>query len=135
MSIVKGNASVYIEKELSRVRRTAVTQINENDILSVIPPLIPGNGATMLVLKTPKTRSSVRRVWLPETVARLLIKHKDEQIKLIGDYQDYNLVVAQDSGRLYEEHVIRKEFMALIKSSRLPEVVFHSLRHTSTTIS
>lgn len=54
-NIVKGNASVYIEKELSRVRRTAVTQMNGNDILKVIPPLIPGSGATMLVLKTPKT--------------------------------------------------------------------------------
>ena len=135
-NIVKGNASVYIEKELSRVRRTAVTQMNGNDILKVIPPLIPGSGATMLVLKTPKTHSSVRRVWLPETVARLLVKHKGEQDKvkkLMGDYQDYGLVVAQDNGRPYEEHVIRKGFTRLIKKSGLPTVVFHSLRHTSTT--
>ena len=126
-NIIKGNASVYIEKELSRVRRTAVTQMNGNDILKVIPPLIPGSGATMLVLKTPKTHSSVRRVWLPETVARLLVKHKEEQDKvkkLMGDYQDYGLVVAQDNGRPYEEHVIRKGFTRLIKKSGLPTVVF-----------
>jgi len=135
-SIVKGNASVYIEKEISRVRRTSVTPMNGNDILKVIPPLIPGTGATMLVLKTPKTKSSVRRVWLPETVARLLVKHKDEQDKvkkLMGDYQDFGLVVAHDNGRPYEEHVIRKGFTRLIKKSDLPLVVFHSLRHTSTT--
>jgi integrase len=53
--------------------------------------------------------------------------------KLMEDYQDFGLVVAQDNGRPYEEHVIRKGFTKLIKKSKLPPVVFHSLRHTSTT--
>ena len=35
--------------------------------------------STNLILKTPKTESSVRKVWLPKTVAYILRKWKEEQ--------------------------------------------------------
>ena len=57
---------------------------------------------TILVLKTPKTESSVRKVFLPRTVAYQLIDWKKEQDKLrdvLGnEYIDYNLVMAQLMG-------------------------------------
>ena len=53
---------------------------------------------------------------------------------MLGDeYQDYDLVVALTNGRPCEERVITKEFDKLRETAGLPRVVFHSLRHSSTT--
>ena len=57
----------------------------------MFPPLF-ANTSTRIILKKPKTDSSIRKVWLPKTLA----------------------------------HILREK-------ARLPKVVFHSLRHSSTT--
>ena len=46
---------------------------------------------------------------------------------------NFNLVLAQDNGRPVDERMIEKEFNQLKKDAELPNVVFHSLRHSSTT--
>ena len=46
---------------------------------------------------------------------------------------DYNLVVAQDNGRPCDIKLIEKGFNRLKEDAGLPNVVFHSLRHSSTT--
>ena len=46
---------------------------------------------------------------------------------------DYNLVVALPNGRPCEETVISNAFRRLKRDANLPNVVFHSLRHSSTT--
>lgn len=52
----------------------------------------------------------------------------------LGDeYQDFNLVVAQPNGRPCEDKIILKDFSKLKEKAGLPNVVFHSLRHSSTT--
>ena len=48
-------------------------------------------------------------------------------------YQKYDLVIATDYGLPIGEAAIRKRFKKLIKDHDLPDVVFHSLRHTSVT--
>ena len=92
---------------------------------------------TVLVLKTPKTKMSVRKVFLPNTVAQMLIKRKeqiDELKALLGDeYHDYNLVFAHSMGRPMESKVIDDALKKLIKDNNLPYVVFHSFRHASIT--
>lgn len=74
---------------------------------------------------------------MPKTVAYILRKHKEAQDELrefLGDeYLDNNLVVAQINGRPCEGRIILKELHALREKCDLPEVVFHSLRHSSTT--
>ena len=45
----------------------------------------------------------------------------------------YDLVVALPNGRPCESRVIEKEFNKLKEKLNLPNVVFHSLRHSSTT--
>ena len=74
---------------------------------------------------------------MPKTVAYILKKWKvaqDELKEFLGnEYQDYNLVVALQNGRPCENRIIEKEFMLLKKKAGLPNVVFHSLRHSSTT--
>ena len=52
----------------------------------------------------------------------------------LGDeYQDFDLVVALPNGRPCENRIIEKEFSILKEKAGLPNVVFHSLRHSSTT--
>ena len=52
----------------------------------------------------------------------------------MGDeYTDYNLVFASSSGTPIEGSTINRMFSKLIKDNDLPKVVFHSIRHTSTT--
>ena len=59
---------------------------------------------------------------------------QNELKELLGDkYQDYDLVVAMPNGRPCEERIIAGEFQKLRESAGLPKVVFHSLRHSSTT--
>ena len=49
------------------------------------------------------------------------------------DYHKYDLVMATDYGLPIGEAAIRKRFKKLIKDHDLPDVVFHSLRHTGVT--
>lgn len=61
-------------------------------------------------------------------------KSQDELRAFLGDeYQDFDLVVALPNGRPCENRIIEKEFSLLKQSAGLPNVVFHSLRHSSTT--
>ena len=52
---------------------------------------------------------------------------------ITSEYLDYNLVVALANGRPCEDRIILKSFEKLREKAGLPKVVFHSLRHSSTT--
>ena len=61
-------------------------------------------------------------------------KSQNELKQFLDDeYQDFNLVVALPNGRPCEGRIILKEFEKLRDEAQLPRVVFHSLRHSSTT--
>ena len=134
--IANDDAWIYVDKELVRVSKRAVSVLGEKGVIKVFPPLMP-NTSTRVVLKTPKTESSVRKVWLPKTLAHILREWQKAQNELkeyLGDeYQDENLVLALPNGRPCENRIIAKEFEKLKKKANLPNVVFHSLRHSSTT--
>jgi integrase len=136
-AIAADDAYVFINKELERISKSAMDILGEKDILFTFPAVLSSNASTRLVLMTPKTESSVRKVWLPKTVAYILREWKKSQDELkdfLGDeYQDYNLVITLQNGRPCENRVLQKEFTALKKEAELPHVVFHSLRHSSTT--
>jgi integrase len=110
-SIASDYASITVNKEMQRVRKDA--------------------------LNAPKTQSSVRKVFLPSTVARMLVDFKLEQDYAkddLGDeYFDYNLVICSSCGTPRESSVIQERFTRLINQHDLPKVVFHSLRHSSIT--
>ncbi len=134
--IATDNAYIFINKELMRCSKRAIEALDKKDIIKIFQPLMP-NTSTRIVLKKPKTDSSVRKVWLPKTVAHILRKWKTAQDELkafLGEeYEDYNLVVALTNGRPCEGRVLLKSFKALKDKAGLPNVVFHSLRHSSTT--
>ena len=136
-SILEDDSWLYIDRELTRVNADALKILDDKDVLFKFPKILPGK-KTELVLKTPKTRSSVRKVWIPKTVAELILRHRKEQhahikkLQEFGDeYLDFDLVLAEDSGRPYQNY--KKHFDKLKINTNLPDVVFHSLRHSSTT--
>ncbi len=135
-AIARDDAWIYVDKELSRADKSIIETLNQKDIYMVFDSLMKGS-LSCLVLKHPKTDSSVRKVWLPKTVALILRKWRETQRELkefLGaDYQDFNLVVAHKDGRPCDGRVIEKAFSRLKKEAELPDVVFHSLRHSSTT--
>ena len=122
-SIELGQASIFVEKELQRVNREAMADLDGKDIMFKFPPTFASTH-TALVLKTSKTKTSVRKVFLPKTVAEMLVRRKAdiEELKdLFGDeFIDFNLVFCSSNGKPIEEN-------------GLPKVVFHSLRHSSIT--
>ena len=102
------------------------------------PGIMPKKATTTLVLKAPKTENSNRAIYLPRAVVEELRKVKAQQKeykRLIGEeYHDCDLVVFQLNGRPYELCVIDKAFYKLIQENHFRPVVFHSLRHSSTSL-
>ena len=110
--------------------------LGHRDVYYVFPPVF-ANASTRIILKKPKTDYSIRRVWLPKTLAYILREWKSTQDELRAllrdEYQDYDLVVALANDRPCEDRIILKSFEKLREKAGLPKVVFHSLRHFSTT--
>ena len=135
-SIESGKPFVYVNKVLQRVNKDALEKIGEESIIYKFPAVFARN-TTLLVLKEPKTESSIRKVFIPTTVAKMLQSRYDEiqeYKELFGDeYIDYNLVFCNANGRPIEGQVINRGFSKLIRDNNLPPVVFHSLRHSSIT--
>ena len=135
-AVREGRAYVLINKELQRVSQQAMEELDKKDIILIFPPETK-RCTTVRVLKTPKTESSIRKVFLPRSVAAMLIEQKaaQEEIKdMIGDvYKDYNLVMATSFGMPEGDNALRVKLKKLIKENDLPDVVFHSMRHTSVT--
>lgn len=135
-SIEAGKACIYVNKEFQRVNKDVQDKLNDKDVLFRFPCLLGGT-STALVLKTPKTKTSIRKIFLPKTVAEMLIVHKQaqEEVKeLVGsDYSDYNLVFTTGNGRPMEGTKINNRLGNLIRDNNLPKVVFHSIRHSSIT--
>ena len=134
--IESNSAWILINKQLQRVSREAVDSILTEDVIVRFPSQNAGS-STVLVLKNPKTVSSIRKLYLPRTVAEMLKKRKaivDDLKSYLGDdYQDYGMVICYENGTPMEGEKIRIAFEKLIKDNDLKRVVFHSLRHSSTT--
>lgn len=139
--VQSGEAFLQIDRELCRCNDKSISElerVNRSTILFKFPKIMPKKGTTTLVLKAPKTESSNRTIYLPEAVTeelRAVMEQQKEYKQAFGDeYKNYDLVVAQTDGRPYEQRVIDKKFYKLIEENKLPPVVFHSLRHSSTSL-
>ncbi len=140
-SIADGTAHVVVEKELKRCNKVdmeALEKRGRSKVILKFPPIKQGPCTTVLVLKAPKTDSSIRTVYLPKTVALALREvqgtQKTMKETLGTEYMDFNLVIAHENGRPYEERQIAKLLKDMIAHGDLPEVVFHSLRHCSASL-
>lgn len=136
--IENDNAHINVTCQLEEVSIDALQSLDKKDVLFEFPYTIPKNDRkTLTVLKTPKTQSSIRKIWLPKTLALILQAWKEEQEKykefFQDEYYDYDLVVCFEDGRPCHHSIIRNGLNRIIKETDLPEIVFHSLRHSSTT--
>lgn len=135
-SISNGAAHLFVNKELQRVSVKAMEKVKKNGIIYSFPAA-GENMATRLVLKSPKTKSSIRKVFIPKTVAEMLVERRntiEESKQFLGEeYTDYNLVFCYPNGTPMESTRINCMLQKLIEENDLPKVVFHSIRHSSTT--
>ena len=133
------NAALQVTSQLQRISRETFETLHRKK--SHIKLAFPGsreNAMTMLVLKTPKTKSSERIVWIPQTLASALweLKKRQEELQAIlgNEYQNYDMVIAQDNGSPIEGKRISDMFKRFVVENGFPCVEFHSLRHLSTTV-
>ena len=138
---LQDNSSVLeVRQELKRCDKAALQALESKKRSNVFFtfPETKENCKTSLVLKIPKTETSVRSVYIPNSVAKALQELKAEQDKqkekLHGLYQEFDMVIAQPDGRPTEERLVAKDLKDLIRENNLPPVVFHSLRHLSTSM-
>jgi len=135
-AITSNRAYLFVNKELQRVKRESIHQLDGKDVILVFPSEYK-NTSTVRILKTPKTESSIRKVFLPRSVAYMLREWKEKQDELkniLGEeYHDYGIVLATSMGLPYGQSYVRASLKRLIKEHNLPPIVFHSLRHTSVT--
>lgn len=104
-SIHDGTAHVFVNKELKRCQKDsleALARRGRSQVIFTFPEWKQTDSTTSLVLKSPKIESSVRKVYLPKTVALTLrqVKSSQDALKfLIGDeYADYGLSSRMKTG-------------------------------------
>ena len=121
--------ALRIDKTLARISRDAVNQVNQREILHRFPP-VSGRQRTVLVLKQPKTESSVRTVYLPPSLMALLKQSRPASWET-GGQPSPHLIFAYPDGRPMQECTLTKQFQQALKEAGLPKVTFHSLRYSS----
>ena len=120
------SGSICVNKTLKRVRKDAIQALDRNDILYQFPAVFD-EGRTVIVLKRPKTRSSIRTVYLPSHVIDLLQDWKKVQTPCGKNVPD--LILRYSSGRPLQEEALPRMLEKQLLALGLTKVTFHSLRH------
>ena len=83
------------------------------------------------------TAAAISQIFIPKYVAQYLSEIKAEQDDIIealgNEYRNYNLMMATTYGLPIGDSYLRGKMQKVIDEQGLPDVVFHSLRHTSIT--
>ena len=94
-------------------------------------------GAT-IVQKETKNRSSIRMLYMPEEIYRLMWREKMRQQAEAplreGGYNPDNHVVLDRNGAPYSPNALSLAFTRYIKRNNLPRVTLHGLRHSFATV-
>ena len=124
---------IYIDKELARLNKDSIE--STDTVVYLKFPAISPNQKTQLVLKKPKTDSSVRKVYIPFSLAEKLREHKkaQDEILSLSDYPRYDMVFCHDNGRPISDDTLLKRFKRLLQEHGLRQVDPYSLRHSGAT--
>lgn len=91
-----------------------------------------------VVVKDTKTKSSVRTIYLPETIVALLKKRKVEYMKnklAYGpEFNDTDLVISKEDGSAYYPETISNLFYRMLAKNDLPHMRLHDLRAINATV-
>lgn len=93
-------------------------------------------GAT-IVQKETKTRSSVRTLYMPDDVARLLRLERERQAEQLREgrlKEPSQFVVLDHKGLPYSPNALSLAFTRFVKKNGLPRVTLHGLRHSFATV-
>ena len=125
--------AISINKELLRVSKDSLSALDERNIYEKFHSHVKGS-RSILVLKQPKTMSSIRTIYMTPSLVRLLKTWRDKQVDIPGtqDGRKYDLIFTQQNGRPLCPRKCNEEFKHILADLNMPEVVFHSLRHSST---
>ncbi|MBC8611367.1 tyrosine-type recombinase/integrase [Massilimaliae timonensis] len=131
--------TVKVDKTLQRVAREAIELLSDRDIIRVFPSKVK-NSKSILVLKKVKTKKSKREIYITPNLLKEL-RYRQQQVAknraYYGEeYHDYDLVFCLDNGDPIEPKLCEKWFVRWQAQSGLdlPNITFHGLRHTGTTI-
>ena len=110
-AIKENEAYIYINKELQRISNKSYEELGNKDIILFFPSQY-STQSTSLVLKKPKTQTSNRKVFLPNTVA-IMLKNRKQQINKMkelfdNEYQDFDLVFTHNNGSPIEGKGIKR---------------------------
>ena len=92
--------------------------------------------ATGIAFKAPKTAKGRRTLPIGDCLVAALKRHRDQQERFSAGagYQNNDLVFALPDGSPWSPAAFSLAFMRLVRSTNLPRVRFHDLRHTHATI-
>lgn len=89
-------------------------------------------------LGTPKTKTSIRTVSLPQSLVDKLMEHKAEQnqnrLQAGGFWKDNGIIFAAQNGSYLDQSNVRTVFRRTIKKAGLPKMRFHDLRGVAATL-
>ena len=92
-AISENRAYVFINKQVERVSKEAVEELDSKEVILIFPSQRKNN-KTVRVLKTPKTDTSERKVYIPGFVAQCLIDIKKEQADMVTEV--YGHIIDED---------------------------------------
>jgi integrase len=129
---------IDIWKAIDRVSKKLIDKLPKAEVYYQFPNLYPGT-KSVIVLKNTKTEGSNRIANFQAIVAQKLLTLKEIQGRLkeeLGEdgYIDYGLVICQANGRPIMTEHLNKRFKTVLQRLGMKEVVFHSIRVTSTTV-
>lgn len=88
-----------------------------------------------VILQSPKTKKSIRTLYIEEPLVSMLKNLRKEQLQkcmLFGDaFNNSGFVFTNDYGNMLHPRTIQDHFKRAIKKVGLPNLHFHSLRHTA----
>jgi len=88
--------------------------------------------------KTPKTKSSIREIVIPEYITDLLRSYREQQeqekINLGDRWIEGGWVFTQWNGEPMNPHTPTRQFTKFLKRNNIPHRKLHALRHTSATL-
>lgn len=126
------------------LRRGELLALKWNDIdpinktLVVDESLAVDESKNEIIFKKTKSESSNRIVSLSDIPISALRKHKklqnEQKLKIGENYTDNNLVFAREDGSPIHPSSFSRQFGRFIRSTELPHIRLHDLRHTNATM-
>jgi Site-specific recombinase XerD len=129
---------IHIRSTLQRISINALNLLPKDHLHMIVDAKNP-TASSVLVLKAPKTESSDRIVYMTDKLVEELIQYKQYQNfhknEFDNRYKDCNFIFTIEDGYPIEPNLCLRRFKRWQNQSdiNLPKIVFHSLRHSSTT--